>query len=234
MSALEPLLAIVLGARFAADLVEQWPLIVAGLGQTLLLAGLMSVTGLAWGIVVFRLTLSRSAVVRRLTRAYVSFFIGMPLIVLLFLIYYGLPQWGVKLSPFTVALLGFTLNVGAYNAGYLTTAYNGLDRDELEAAHAQGFSHGQVFRLLVLPQVLRLSVPALTNQVILNLKDSTVAFLIQYTEFFARMQELASTNFQFLKAYLLAAFVYLALVSVIVLAARWLERRVVMPAAAKA
>jgi polar amino acid transport system permease protein len=228
---LESLLAGALGARFAADLIDQWPLIAAGLGQTVLLASLMSVTGLALGIVVFRLTTSRNAIVRRLTQAYVSFFIGMPLIVLLFLMYYGLPQWGVQVSPFTVALVGFTLNVGAYNAGYLTTAYNGLDREELEAAHAQGFSHGQVFRLLVLPQVLRLSVPALTNQVILNVKDSTVAFLIQYTEFFARMQELASTNFQFLKAYVVAALVYLALVSLIVLAARWLERRVAITVA---
>jgi polar amino acid transport system permease protein len=84
-------------------------------------------------------------------------------------------------------------------------------------------------RLIILPQVLRLSVPALTNQVILNLKDSTLAFLIQYTEFFGRMQELASTNFQFFKAYLLAALVYLALVSVIVVAARQLERQLLLP-----
>jgi polar amino acid transport system permease protein len=72
-------------------------------------------------------------------------------------------------------------------------------------------------------------VPALTNQVILNLKDSTLAFLIQYTEFFARVQELASSNFQFFKAYAFAAVVYLALVSVVVVAARLLERRIVIP-----
>ena len=83
--------------------------------------------------------------------------------------------------------------------------------------------------VITLPQVMRMSVPALTNQVILNLKDSTVAFLIQYTEFFARVQELASTNFQFFKAYLFAAVVYLLLVSVIVLVARAVERRVLMP-----
>lgn len=231
MTGIEPLLATFVGKRFAEDLVEQLPLITTGLGQTLLLAGLVSVTGLLWGIVIFRLTLSQNPVVRRATRGYISFFIGMPLIVLLFLMYYGLPQWGVKVSPFVVALVGFTLNVGAYNAAYLTTAYNGLNPEELEAAHAQGFSHGQVFRLVVLPQVLRLSVPALTNQVILNLKDSTVAFLIQYTEFFARVQELASTNFQFMKAYVLAALVYLALVSLVVLAARWVERRVILPGA---
>jgi polar amino acid transport system permease protein len=128
-----------------------------------------------------------------------------------------------------VAWLGFTFNVAAYNATYLSTACNGLDQAELDAARAQGFSHEQVFALVTLPQVLRLSVPALTNQVILNLKDTSVAFLIQYTEFFARVQELASTNFQFFKAYAFAALVYLALVSVIVIAARALEKRVIIP-----
>jgi polar amino acid transport system permease protein len=216
-------------SAFERDLLEQLPLILSGLGQTLHLTAVISVTGLLMGIAVFYLTLSQRAVVRRLTQAYISFFIGMPLIVLLFLMYYGLPQWGLNLSPFAVALIGFTLNVGAYNAAYLTTAYNGLDHNELEAARAQGFDHRQIFRLITLPQVLRLSVPALTNQVICNLKDSSVAFLIQYTEFFARIQELASTNFQFFKAYFLAALVYLGLVSVIVLAARALEKTVIIP-----
>ncbi|HSI96695.1 MAG TPA: amino acid ABC transporter permease [Methylophilaceae bacterium] len=216
-------------SAFERDLLEQMPLILSGLGQTLQLTAVISVTGLLMGIAVFYLTLSQHAVVRRLTQAYISFFIGMPLIVLLFLMYYGLPQWGVNLSPFAVALIGFTLNVGAYNAAYLTTAYNGLDHNELEAARSQGFNHGQIFRLITLPQVLRLSVPALTNQVICNLKDSSVAFLIQYTEFFARIQELAATNFQFFKAYFLAALVYLGLVSIIVLAARALEKIVIIP-----
>ena len=215
---------------FIRDLTEQMPLILAGLVKTLQLAGLVSASGLLLGIVVFYLTLSRSAYIRNAINAYISFFIGMPLIVLLFLMYYGLPQWGVRLSPFTVALIGFTFNVAAYNAAYLKTAYNGLDRSQLEAASAQGFNPLQIFRLITLPQVIRLSIPALTNQVIANLKDSSVAFLIQYTEFFARVQELAATNFQFFKAYLLAALVYLALVSVIVLCARAIERRYLIPA----
>jgi polar amino acid transport system permease protein len=210
---------------FGRDLLEQWPLIFAGLLQTIQLTVLVSVSGLLLGIAVFYCSISSVKVVRIFFRGYVSFFIGMPLIVLLFLMYYGLPQWGIKTSPFVVALVGFSLNVAAYNAAYLSTAYNGLDSVEIEAARAQGFSSLQVFRFLTLPQVLRLSVPALTNQCISNLKDSSVAFLIQYTEFFARVQELAATNFQFFKAYLLAALVYLAIVSVIVLIARRIERR---------
>ena len=219
--------------RFVRDLLEQWPLIWTGLIQTLKLTAVVSVTGLLLGIFVFYLTLSRSAWIRHATRAYISFFVGMPLIVLLFLMYYGLPQWGVKVTPFWIAVIGFTFNIAAYNAGYLGTAYNGLDPVELESARAQGFSHRQVFSLITLPQVLRLSVPALTNQMILNLKDSSVAFMIKYTEFFARIQELASSNFQFFKAYLLAALVYLMLVSIIVLLARALERRLILPGVAR-
>ena len=214
---------------FERDLLEQMPLILAGLSNTLQLAVVISITGFLLGVVVFYLTLSKNAFIRNAVNGYISFFIGMPLIVLLFLMYYGLPQWGVRLNPFTVAVIGFTLNVAAYNAAYLTTAFNGLDKTQLEAARAQGFEPSQVFRLITLPQVLRTSVPALTNQVIGNLKDSSITFLIQYTEFFARMQELASTNFQFFKAYLLTALVYLLLVSVIVLVSRRIERRVLIP-----
>jgi polar amino acid transport system permease protein len=216
---------------FERDLLEQMPLILTGLVSTLQLTAIISITGFLLGIFVFYLTLSKNHLIRNATNAYISFFIGMPLIVLLFLMYYGLPQWGVRLNPFTVAVIGFTLNVAAYNAAYLKTAFNGLDFSQIEAASAQGFKPLQIFRLITLPQVLLTSVPALTNQVISNLKDSSVTFLIQYTEFFARMQQLASTNFQFFKAYLLTAVVYLLLVSVIVLIARGIEKRIVIATA---
>lgn len=214
---------------FQSDLLEQMPLITAGLIQTIQLTVIVSLSGLLLGMLVFYASLSHNQLLRGFIRGYTTFFIGMPLIVLLFLMYYGLPQWGIKVSPFGVAVIGFTLNIAAYNSAYLTSAYSGLDQVELEAAKAQGFSAYQIFSLITLPQVLRLSVPALTNQLICNLKDSSVAFLIQYTEFFARIQELAATNFQFFKAYLLAALVYLALVSLIVIAARVFERRHIIP-----
>ena len=210
---------------FERDLLEQLPLILTGLEQTLKLALSASIGGFVLGIIIFYFSTSKYPFVRAITKGYISFFVGMPLIVLLFLMYYGLPQWGIKYSPFTIALIGFTMNVAAYNAAYLNTAFNGLDQNELQAAKAQGFSSIQIFQLITLPQVLRQSIPALTNQCIGNLKDSSVAFLIQYTEFFARVQELASTNFQFFKAYVFAALVYLALVSAIVLIARQIERR---------
>ncbi|OYW79891.1 MAG: amino acid ABC transporter permease, partial [Polynucleobacter sp. 32-46-5] len=141
-------------SSFTRDLLEQMPLILTGLVNTLQLAVSISVSGLLLGILVFYLTLSKNKLVRNSINAYISFFIGMPLIVLLFLMYYGLPSWGVRLSPFTVAFIGFTFNVAAYNAAYLKTAYNGLDKSQLEAASAQGFNPLQIFQLITLPQVL--------------------------------------------------------------------------------
>lgn len=190
---------------------------------------IMSVTGFFGGIAVFYLKLCGNRVCRIVTERYISFFIGTPLLVHLFLMYYGLPGLGVRLSPLAISVIGFTLNVSAYNAQYLMIAYNGLDQMELEAARAQGFTTSETFRSIILPQVLRSSVPSLTNQVIQNLKDTSVAFLIQYQDFFATIQEFASTNFEFFKAYVMAGCLYLALVSVIVFAARRLERSIILP-----
>lgn len=214
---------------FLADLADYGPQILKGLRDTILLSITITATGLVGGIGVFSLALSPSRAVRFATQSYISLFIGTPLIVFLFLLYYGLPNLGVTLSPFLIAVLGFTLNVSAYNARYLTIAYKGLEQAELESARAQGFSRFQVFRLITAPQALRMSVPALTNQAIQNIKDSSIVFLIQYTEFFAQMQEVASRTFLFFKTYLFTAFVYLLLVSVVVLIARRLERRLAIP-----
>ncbi|EBV4238151.1 amino acid ABC transporter permease [Salmonella enterica subsp. enterica serovar Enteritidis] len=212
---------------FFNDLTEQLPLVVDGIKETCKLALIVSITGFLWGIIIFFLSLSHRPVVKAITRLYMDFFIGTPLILILFVIYYGLPQSGIHLSSFTVAVTGFTLNVGAYayNAAYMTTAYNALNKYETEAAVVQGLNKRQVFLWIILPQVLLSSIPALTNQVINNLKDSTIVFLIQYTEFFARIQEVAATSFKFFHAYLFAAIVYLIGVTFLVGLTRFLEHR---------
>ncbi|WP_107760096.1 amino acid ABC transporter permease [Dickeya sp. Secpp 1600] len=211
--------------NFYTDLMEQLPLVFDGIVETCKLAIIVSFSGLLWGIVIFSLSISNQSTVKRMTKIYMDFFIGTPLILILFVIYYGLPQTGIHLSSFVVAVTGFTLNIGAYNASYMTTAYNSLRKYETEAAIVQGFSRWQIFRLIILPQVFITSVPALTNQVINNIKDSSIAFLIQYTEFFSRIQEVASTNFEFFDAYLFAALVYLVFITFIVMLSRVIERK---------
>ena len=214
---------------FIHDMIAYAPQILTGLKNTVLLMGIISVTGFLGGIAVFNLTLSSRKTIRVITENYISFFIGTPLLVHLFLMYYGLPELGIRVSPLAVSVIGFTLNVSAYNARYLMTAFHGMDRMELEAARAEGFTPLEIFRLIILPQTLRRAVPSLTNQVIQNLKDTSVAFLIQYNDFFSQIQEVASTNFEFFKAYVTAGLVYLALVSVIVVMSRRLEKRIALP-----
>jgi polar amino acid transport system permease protein len=216
-------------SSFIHDLIVFLPQILTGLKNTVILMGIISVTGFLGGIALFYLTVNGGKICRKAAEGYISFFVGTPLLVHLFLMYYGLPQLGIHISPLMVSAIGFTLNVSAYNSRYLMTAYNGLDRTEFEAASAQGFTPSEIFRSITLPQVLYLSVPSLTNQIIMNLKETSVAFLIQYQDFFAQVQELASTNFEFFKAYTMAGLVYLLLVSVIVAAARRLEKRIALP-----
>ncbi|MCX5818782.1 MAG: hypothetical protein NT047_02550 [Deltaproteobacteria bacterium] len=99
---------------------------------------------------------------------------------------------------------------------------------EVLAAGA-GFTPPEIFRLIILPQVLRLAVPSSTNQVIRNFKDTSVAFLIQYNDFFSQIQGVASTNFEFFKACMMAGLVCLTLVSLIVVTARGPEKRIALP-----
>jgi polar amino acid transport system permease protein len=216
-------------SSFVNDVANFLPQMLIGLKNTVLLMAIISVTGFFGGIAVFYLKINGSRFVRRMTESFISFFIGTPLLVHLFLMYYGLPELGVRFSPLAISVIGFTLNVSAYNAQYLMTAFNGLDRTEIEAARAQGFTTSEIFSFIILPQTLRFSVPSLTNQVIQNLKDTSVAFLIQYQDFFVAVQELAATNFEFFRAYVMAGIVYLAMVSVIVLAAQRVERRIILP-----
>ncbi|TSH77841.1 amino acid ABC transporter permease [Pantoea sp. paga] len=211
---------------FYHDFLDQWPLIYLGIRATIKLTVVISVSGFLLGVVVFYLSLSKNRRLARCVEAYKSFFIGTPLICIIYILYYGLPTYSLRLTPFEVTVLGFTLNIAAYNAAYMLTAYNSLDKSQLEAASAQGFSRLQIYSYIILPQVLRTSVPALTNQVIHNLKDSSLAFLVQYPELFARMQELAAGNFEFFKTYSLTAVFYILLASVIYFFAKNIERRI--------
>lgn len=210
---------------FYHDFLDQWPLIYLGIWATIRLTVVISITGFLLGVAVFYLSLSKNRKLARCIEAYKSFFIGTPLICIIYILYYGLPTFAFRLSPFDVTVLGFTLNIAAYNAAYMLTAYNGLDKSQIEAASAQGFSDLQIYSYIILPQVLRTSVPALTNQVIYNLKDSSLAFLVQYPELFARMQELAAGNFEFFKTYSLTALFYILLASIIYFFAKNIERR---------
>ena len=214
---------------FFHELWLEWPALLSGVKWTIILTAAITASGLLGGMTLLFFLTQRSRWIRTIANAYVTFFIGTPLLALLFLMYYGLPTVGFDLSPFAASFIGFTLNVSAYNARYLLGGYNAIQRTELTAALAMGYSRRQTYLILILPQSFRNAVPGLTSQAISNLKDSSVAFLIQFNGLLAFIQNFTAQNFYFFRGYLFAAAGYLIMVTLLTLAARYVQRRTHIP-----
>jgi cystine transport system permease protein len=164
--------------------------------------------GLALALLVALMRLSRTAVVSGLARFYVSVIRGTPLLVQLFVIFYGLPSLGVKLDPWPSAIIAFSLNIGGYAAEVIRAAILSVPKGQWEAGHTIGMSRGQSLRRIILPQAARVSVPPLSNTFISLVKDTSLASLILVTELFRNAQQIAAFSQEFMVLYLEAALVY--------------------------
>ena len=167
---------------------------------------------------------------RWLLELYVWFFRGVPVIVLLFLFYYGLFTWmGLHISAVLSMALILGLTTGAYQANIFRGAILSLPPGQFRAASALGMSDVQAIRAIVLPQILRLSIPAWSNEYSIILKDSALAFVIGAPEIMARTQFVASRTYQHLPLYLTAGLLYYPLTWLGVAALRRLEHKVRIP-----
>ncbi len=161
-----------------------------------------------------------------LARIYVSFFRGTPLLVQLFMIYYGLPQLGIQLAPLPAALIGFSLNMAAYTAEILRAAIASIDRGQWEAAASIGMSRAQTLYRAILPQAARTALPPLGNSFISLVKDTALAATIQVPELFRQAQLITARTFEIFTMYLAAALIYWLLASVLAYFQGRLEDRV--------
>ncbi|MBD9424986.1 cystine ABC transporter permease [Pseudomonas sp. PDM15] len=161
-----------------------------------------------------------------LSRIYVSFFRGTPLLVQLFMIYYGLPQLGIQLEPLTAALIGFSLNMGAYTSEILRAAIASIDRGQWEAAASIGMSRAQTLYRAILPQAARTALPPLGNSFISLVKDTALAATIQVPELFRQAQLITARTFEIFTMYLAAALIYWVLASILAHFQARLEARV--------
>ena len=161
-----------------------------------------------------------------LARFYVSFFRGTPLLVQLFMIYYGLPQLGIQLDPLPAALIGFSLNMAAYTAEILRAAIASIDRGQWEAAASIGMSRAQTLYRAILPQAARTALPPLGNSFISLVKDTALAATIQVPELFRQAQLITARTFEIFTMYLAAALIYWLLASVLAYFQGRLEDRV--------
>ncbi|MGG5751926.1 amino acid ABC transporter permease [Zafaria sp. Z1313] len=164
--------------------------------------------GLAIALCVALMRISRRRVVSGIARAYISVIRGTPLLVQLFVIFYGLPSVGVTINPWPSAVIAFSLNVGGYAAEVIRAAILSVPKGQWEAGYTIGMSRTLTLRRLILPQAARVSVPPLSNTFISLVKDTSLASLILVTELFRQAQQIAAFSQQFMVVYLAAALVY--------------------------
>ena len=148
-------------------------------------------------------------------RFYVWIFRGTPLLVQLFLIFYGLPSVGILLDAFPAALIGFTLNVGAYTSEIIRAVIASVPKGQWEAAYSIGMTWSQAMRRTILPQAARVAVPPLSNTFISLVKDTSLAAAITVPELFQAAQRIVATTYEPLILYIEAALIYLVLSSVL-------------------
>jgi len=148
-------------------------------------------------------------------RFYVWIFRGTPLLVQLFLIFYGLPSAGILLDAFTAALIGFTLNIGAYSSEIIRAVIASVPRGQWEAAYSIGMTWSQAMRRTILPQAARTAVPPLSNTFISLVKDTSLAAAITVPEMFQAAQRIVAVTYEPLILYIEAALLYLVMSSVL-------------------
>ncbi|WP_371069234.1 amino acid ABC transporter permease [Sediminibacillus sp. JSM 1682029] len=214
------------GGLFDVELaLENLPFVLGGVPMTIA----VSFAGMAFGLVLgLLLALARSSekkLLRWPARVYLSFMRGTPILVFLFILYFGLPVAGVELTAYAAAVLGFGLNSAAYIAEVNRSALNSVPRGQWESAHALGFSYWQTLRRIILPQAFRIAIPPLTNIFLDLVKATSLAAVITVPELFQKAQIAGGRTFDTMTMYVLAALIYWPLCSIISFLQEKLEKR---------
>ena len=183
------------------------------------------VLGIVLGLSVALARLYGPAPLVILVRFYVWLIRGTPLLVQLFLIFYGLPSAGIVLDAFTAAVIGFTLNIGAYSSEIIRATLAAIPKGQWEAAYSIGMNWPQVMWRVILPQAARIAVPPLSNTFISLVKDTSLAAAVTVPELFQAAQRLASVTYEPLILYIETALIYLMFSSVLSTLQDRLEQR---------
>ena len=184
------------------------PVMLTGAGYTLLFAMASMLGGLALGFPVALLRMSRHALLRRPAALYVSVMRGTPLLVQIFVIYYGLPSIGIEFTPVTAGVLALSLNAGAYLSESLRGAIDSISPGQWRASFSLGLPYWPTLYHIILPQALRVAVPSMSNTLISLIKDTSLVSVITMTELMLTTREVIATTFRPLPLYLAAAALY--------------------------
>ncbi len=195
-----------------AAIIEGLPYVLGGIGVTLTVVGGALAMGLIFGLFLAVVQVYGRPWWRRLAAVYVWFFRGIPLLVLLFLFYFGiLAALEVELSPFMVAIIVLGFISSAYQAQILRGAILAVPEGQMKAARAIGMSDSRAIASIILPQALRLAIPGWSNEYTVIMKDSAVTYALGVAELMARTNHVASRTYQHFWLYLMVGFIYLLL-----------------------
>lgn len=154
-------------------------------------------------------------VLKQIVRFYIWIIRGTPLLVQLYLVYFGLPDLGIVIPSFPCAVLVFALNEGAYCAETMRAAIESVPKGQMEAGYCVGMSYFQIMRRIILPQAFRTAFPPLSNSLISMLKDTSLAANITVVEMFMTAQRVAGRTYEHLTLYLEVALIYLVFCTII-------------------
>jgi His/Glu/Gln/Arg/opine family amino acid ABC transporter permease subunit len=185
-----------------------WPMLRAALVVTIPLTVISFVIGLALAVLLALARMSNRPLLRGPARAYISIIRGTPLLVQLFIVFFGLPEIGIKLPSFVAAVLALSLNVAGYAAEVVRGSILSVPRGQFEAAETVGMDYGQSMRRIVLPQAARIAVPPLSNTLLSLVKDTSLVSVVALTDLFRVATVSASADFRYLALYALAAAYY--------------------------
>ncbi len=202
-----------------------WPLLDGAVRGTIPLALTSFAIGLVLALVLALMRLSAKRWLSGIARGYISIVRGTPLLVQLFVIFYGLPSIGVTIEAWPSAVVAFSINVGGYAAEVIRAAILSVPKGQWEAAYMIGMSRSRALTRIILPQAARVSVPPLSNTFISLVKDTSLASLILVTELFREAQQVAAFSQQFMLLYLEAALIYWVICLVLSTGQGFLEKR---------
>jgi polar amino acid transport system permease protein len=196
---------------FGQFFLNSLPNLMSGLGYTVLLTIISIAVGFFLGIILALGRVYGNKIINGFCVGYIELIRGTPLLVQLFIIYFGLPSIGIIFSPLQAALIGLAINSGAYQAEYLRGSIQSVESGQMIAARSLGMNKLQSIRHVILPQALRISIPAWSNEFIYLLQYSSIAYIIGVTELTAEGKFIAAHTFRYLEVFAMIAVIYLIL-----------------------
>ncbi len=205
--------------------IDSFPYVLGGIWYTLLIALVSMVIGLIIGFFLALARTSRFVLLRWPARVYISFMRGVPILVILFLLYFGFPVIGIEFSAVQAALIGFSLNSAAYMAEILRSSLSSVDKGQWESSQALGLTYWQSMRRIILPQSIRIAIPPLSNVLLDLIKASSLAAMITVPEIFQKARIVGAREYDLLTLLILVALIYWGICSIMAVFQNFLEKR---------